>query len=73
MHIPALRAHHIEHWAQGGETSLASLMLLCEARHSAVHEGGFRIEKDYRDRWFFRRPGEACGAGVRLPAGGRHG
>jgi hypothetical protein len=21
-----------------------------------VHEGGFRIEKDYRDRWFFKRP-----------------
>src|SRR5690606_19951424 len=48
--------HHIEHWAQGGETSLANLMLLCEAHHSAVHEGGFRIEKDYRGRWFFRRP-----------------
>nr|MBO2514115.1 hypothetical protein [Gammaproteobacteria bacterium] len=30
-----------------------------------VHEGGFRIEKDYRDRWFFRRPDgravPACG------------
>jgi hypothetical protein len=21
-----------------------------------VHEGGFRLEKDYRDRWFFKRP-----------------
>jgi hypothetical protein len=30
-----------------------------------VHEGGFRIEKDYRDRWFFKRPDgravPACG------------
>jgi hypothetical protein len=29
------------------------------------HEGGFRIEKDYRDRWFFKRPDgravPACG------------
>src|SRR5690606_20669563 len=49
-------AHHIEHWANGGETSLANLMLLCSAHHTLVHEGGFRIEKDYQDRWFFRRP-----------------
>jgi hypothetical protein len=21
-----------------------------------VHEGGFRIEKDYADRWYFMRP-----------------
>src|SRR5690606_15378024 len=49
-------AHHIEHWANGGETSLANLMLLCSAHHTLVHEGGFKIEKDYQDRWFFRRP-----------------
>jgi hypothetical protein len=48
-------AHHIEHWSAGGETSLANLMLLCSAHHGLVHEGGFRIEKDYRDRWFFKR------------------
>ena len=53
------------HWANGGETSLDNLILLCSAHHAAVHEGGFRIEKDYRDRWFFRRPDgravPACG------------
>ena len=49
-------AHHVEHWSSGGETSLANLMLLCSKHHTLVHEGGFRIEKDYRDRWFFRRP-----------------
>jgi hypothetical protein len=58
-------AHHIEHWANGGETSLANLTLLCTAHHRLVHEGGFRIEKDYRDRWFFKRPDgravPACG------------
>jgi hypothetical protein len=21
-----------------------------------VHEGGFRIERDYQNRWFFKRP-----------------
>ena len=58
-------AHHIEHWSAGGETSLANLMLLCPKHHTLVHEGGFRIEKDYRDHWFFRRPDgravPACG------------
>jgi hypothetical protein len=49
-------AHHIKHWSAGGETSLKNLMLLCTQHHRLVHEGGFGIEKDYRDRWFFRRP-----------------
>jgi hypothetical protein len=58
-------AHHIEHWANGGESSLANTMLLCTAHHRLVHEGGFRIEKDYRNQWFFKRPDgravPACG------------
>jgi hypothetical protein len=60
-----VEAHHIEHWANGGETSLDNLILLCSAHHTALHEVGFTIEKDYRDRWFFRRPDgravPACG------------
>ncbi|MDZ7769562.1 MAG: DUF222 domain-containing protein [Woeseiaceae bacterium] len=48
-------AHHIEHWSNGGETGLDNLMLLCGEHHRLVHEGGFHIEKDYRDAWFFRR------------------
>jgi len=58
-------AHHIEHWSAGGETGLENLMLLCTQHHRLVHEDGFRIEKDYRDRWFFKRPDgravPACG------------
>lgn len=49
-------AHHIAHWSAGGETSLENLMLLCTKHHGLVHEGRFRIEKDYRDHWFFKRP-----------------
>ena len=49
-------AHHIRHWSAGGETSLDNLMLLCTRHHRLVHEGGFRIEKDYLDRWMFKRP-----------------
>jgi hypothetical protein len=49
-------AHHIRHWSGGGETALGNLLLLCSRHHRLVHEGGFRIEKDYQDRWFFKRP-----------------
>jgi hypothetical protein len=38
-------AHHIEHWAHGGATSLENMVLLCSAHHRAVHEGGFRIDR----------------------------
>ena len=51
-----LHSHHIEHWSNGGETNLDNLMLLCTKHHTLVHEGGFRIEKDFRDRWYFMRP-----------------
>lgn len=36
-------AHHIEHWANGGETSLDNLVQLCRHHHRLVHEGGFSI------------------------------
>lgn len=51
-----LRCHHVEHWANGGETSLDNLLLLCAKHHTLVHEGGFRIVKDYRDEWTFVKP-----------------
>ena len=37
-------AHHIVHWADGGETKLGNLVNLCRVHHRAVHEGGFRVE-----------------------------
>ena len=36
--------HHIKHWANGGETSLGNLVLLCRYHHRLVHEEGFAIE-----------------------------
>lgn len=36
-------AHHIRHWADGGETRLDNLVLLCRYHHRAVHEGGFTV------------------------------
>jgi len=41
----------------GGETSLDNFMLRCAKHHALVHEAGFRIEKDFRNRWYFLRPG----------------
>jgi hypothetical protein len=38
-------AHHIDHWADGGETKLANLTLLCRYHHRLVHEGGFSLEQ----------------------------
>jgi hypothetical protein len=38
-------AHHIEHWARGGETSLDNLVLLCRHHHRLVHEGGYTLER----------------------------
>ena len=37
--------HHLQPWALGGHTSLEGLVLLCRRHHTAVHEGGFRIER----------------------------
>jgi hypothetical protein len=51
-----LHIHHIEHWSNGGETSVDNLMPLCTRHHPLVHEGRFRIEKDFRNAWIFVRP-----------------
>ena len=37
-------AHHIHHWADGGETSLDNLVTLCRYHHRALHRDEFRIE-----------------------------
>ena len=33
----ACDAHHITHWANGGPTSLANMVLLCRAHHTVLH------------------------------------
>jgi Domain of unknown function (DUF222)/HNH endonuclease len=50
-----LDAHHIHHWAKGGETSSENLILLCTQHHRLLHEGRFRIRRDIDDAICFER------------------
>jgi hypothetical protein len=49
-------AHHIVHWADGGETNLENLVLLCRAHHRLLHEGGFKLLKSAGNRFQFINP-----------------
>src|SRR3954453_15232819 len=52
-----LHAHHIEHWAHGGETNVDNLVLLCSRHHRFVHEAGYAVRRcgegtlEFRDPW----------------------
>jgi hypothetical protein len=65
-----LAAHHRTHWAQGGETSVDNLLLLCFHHHRLVHEGGYRIEDGPNGEPRFRnRHGVLCPSVPRSPPG----
>lgn len=49
------QAHHAVPWAEGGETALDNLILLCRFHHRMVHEGGWRVEM---------APGQAAAGGA---------
>jgi hypothetical protein len=49
-------AHHIEHWADGGETKLANLVTLCRLHHRLVHEGEITIDTLPGGGWRFLHP-----------------
>jgi hypothetical protein len=42
--------HHLKFWAEGGETKLENLALICGAHHRKVHEEGWRLERR-EDQW----------------------
>src|SRR2546430_851370 len=44
-------AHHIEHWIDGGATSVANGALLCHRCHVRVHEGGYRLVRRPDRTW----------------------
>ena len=51
-----LDAHHVHHWAHGGETSLDNLIHLCRHHHRLVHEGGCSVEFSRDGSATFRGP-----------------
>ena len=64
-------AHHIQHWADGGDTSIDNLMLLCRHHHRLVHEGGFGVERTADNHILFNRPdGRFIEEQPQLPASG---
>jgi hypothetical protein len=61
-------AHHIVHWADGGETSLKNTMLLCRVHHRHVHEGGWRVASDTEGKAVFFSPhGKAVAGAPPMP------
>ena len=61
-----LDAHHVQHWAKGGETTADNLVLLCRRHHRLVHEGGWHVDRRAR---FTNRWGQAFPAVPSLPRG----
>jgi 5-methylcytosine-specific restriction endonuclease McrA len=50
------QGHHIRHLVHGGPTKLSNLALLCRRHHRAVHEEGYRVERQADDALLFYRP-----------------
>ena len=68
-HQHFIDGHHIKHWADGGETRLDNLVLLCRHHHRLVHEGGFACEKSATGQLLFRdERGELIGISGTVPA-----
>jgi hypothetical protein len=65
-----VQAHHIVHWAHGGETSLENLARLCWFHHHLIHEGGFGLAKDPETKSLvFSRPDGSVISKVRIETG----
>ena len=61
-------AHHIVHWADGGETKLENTLLLCRSHHRRVHEDGYRVCRDRNGQVVFFTPkGKALFEAPTLP------
>ncbi|MFU8822211.1 MAG: DUF222 domain-containing protein [Gammaproteobacteria bacterium] len=62
-HTRHVDAHHVRHWADGGETKLSNLVELCGRHHRLLHEGGYGLRATDDGALVFTRPD-----GERIPA-----
>jgi hypothetical protein len=69
-----LDAHHIQHWANGGETSLENLISVCHHHHALLHEGQYSVVRLRDGALLFKRPDgteivqQATTKGTQIPA-----
>jgi 5-methylcytosine-specific restriction endonuclease McrA len=66
-HVLVGEGHHLQHWAQGGPTTLSNLALLCRRHHRAVHEEGYQLERMPDGALQVRRPNGRLLAEVPAP------
>jgi hypothetical protein len=59
--------HHIRHWADGGETELDNLVLLCRRHHTLLHEGDYTLEGSASALTFRDKFGRGMPAAPPLP------
>lgn len=45
----ACDAHHVEHWIDGGETSVKNMVLLCKAHHTVIHSTPWEVRINPHD------------------------
>lgn len=63
------QAHHIQHWIDGGATSLDNLALLCRRHHTIVHQRGYSATVSQTGVTWLTAPGthDRCRAGPGSP------
>ncbi len=49
-------AHHIQHWAHGGQTNLDNLVLVCTSCHHNIHDNGWQITQNKDGKYDLRPP-----------------
>jgi len=69
--VSRTEAHHLEHWIDGGETSVRNGALACPRCHRKLHEGGFKLIRKADRTWAtIRRERPPFGRPPRPPTAG---
>ena len=66
-------AHHIRHWANGGQTNLANLISFCKGHHRLIHEKGYIIAATATGFAFYTKDGTPVPGCPQSPRPRRHG